>query len=91
MIFSRRGICRGERAGINAFSQDQHKLQKPPPVADCDLSVKKDFVKIEGEYAIYQNSWMAGGNKITWDIIHYQRRSLSGAVAPVHLCGPGYW
>ncbi len=47
---------------------------------DRDLSVKKDFVKIEGEYAIYQNSWMAGGNKITWDMIHYDVQLIGGVV-----------
>lgn len=35
---------------------------------DRDLATSHDFVRIEGEKAIYQNHWMAGGNEITWDI-----------------------
>ena len=32
---------------------------------DRDLSVKKDYVQIEGDKAIFKNSWVAGGNLIT--------------------------
>ena len=38
---------------------------------DRKLSVNHDFVHIEGDKAIYQNHWMAGGNEITWDMEHY--------------------
>ena len=32
---------------------------------DRDLSTTKEFVSIEGDYAVWQNHWMAGGNEIT--------------------------
>ncbi|MBQ5583104.1 MAG: preprotein translocase subunit SecA, partial [Bacteroidales bacterium] len=35
------------------------------------LAVDHDFVTIEGDKAIYKNSWEAGGNIITWDMVHY--------------------
>ena len=38
---------------------------------DRQLSVDHDFVHIEGDKAVYQNHWMAGGNEITWDMEHY--------------------
>ncbi len=38
---------------------------------DRDLAVEHDFVEIEGDKAIYFNSWVAGGNEITWDMVHY--------------------
>ena len=34
---------------------------------DRDLAATHDFVRIEGDKAIYLNHWMAGGNEITWD------------------------
>ncbi len=47
---------------------------------DKDLAAKHDFVRIEGEKAIYQNHWMAGGNEITWDMIHYDVQLFGGVV-----------
>lgn len=47
---------------------------------DRDLSVSHDFVKIEGDQAVYQNHWMAGGNEITWDMIHYDVQLFGGVV-----------
>ena len=38
---------------------------------DRNLSTTKDFVTIDGDYALWQNHWMAGGNEITWDMVHY--------------------
>lgn len=38
---------------------------------DRDLAVSHDFVEIEGEKAIYFNTWLAGGNEVTWDMVHY--------------------
>jgi preprotein translocase subunit SecA len=47
---------------------------------DKDLSIKHDFVTIEGDKAIYKNHWMAGGNEITWDMIHYDVQLIGGIV-----------
>ena len=38
---------------------------------DRDLAVSKDFVEIDGDDAVYFNSWLAGGTEITWDMVHY--------------------
>ena len=37
---------------------------------DRDLSATKEFVTIEDDYALWQNHWMAGGNEVTWDMVH---------------------
>jgi len=50
---------------------------------DRDLAAQKEFVSIEGDKAIYQTSWTAGGNVIRWDMIHYDVQ-LFGGVA-LHL------
>ena len=45
---------------------------------DRDLSVSHDFVTIDGDKAIYHNHWMAGGNEITWDMVHYDVQLIGG-------------
>lgn len=47
---------------------------------DRDLAAKHDFVRIEGDKAIYLNHWMAGGNEITWDMVHYDVQLFGGVV-----------
>ena len=47
---------------------------------DRNLSTKNDFVTIEGEKAIWKNSWVAGGNMITWDMVHYDVQLIGGIV-----------
>ena len=47
---------------------------------DRELAVKRDNVNIEGDKAIYKNSWMAGGNMITWDMVHYDVQLIGGIV-----------
>ncbi len=45
---------------------------------DRALSVDKDFVRIEGDKAIYQNHWMAGGNDLKWSMVHYDVQIVGG-------------
>ncbi len=47
---------------------------------DRDLAARKDFVTIEGDKARYANTWRAGGNMITWDMIHYDSQLFGGVV-----------
>ncbi len=48
---------------------------------DRDLAAQgKDFVSIEGDKAIYTNHWIAGGNEIKWDMIHYDVQLIGGIV-----------
>ena len=48
---------------------------------DRDLSVKHaDFLTIDGDNAVYTNHWMAGGNEITWDMVHYDVQLIGGIV-----------
>jgi len=44
------------------------------------LATKKDNVTIEGDKAIYKNSWMAAGNLVTWNMIHYDVQLIGGIV-----------
>ncbi|BEG99306.1 preprotein translocase subunit SecA [Bacteroides sedimenti] len=47
---------------------------------DRTLAATKDFVRIEGDKAIYQNHWIAGGTEITWNMIHYDVQLFGGVV-----------
>src|SRR5690554_4959158 len=47
---------------------------------DRNLAASHDFVRIEGDKAIYQNRWIAGGNEITWEMIHYDVQLFGGDV-----------
>ena len=48
---------------------------------DRDLAAQgRDFVSIDGDKAIYLNHWKAGGNEITWDMVHYDVQLIGGIV-----------
>lgn len=47
---------------------------------DRNLSTSRDFVKIEGDKALWQNYWIAGGNEVTWDMVHYDVQIIGGIV-----------
>jgi preprotein translocase subunit SecA len=48
---------------------------------DRKLAVEgREFVSIEGDKAIWKNKWMAGGNEITWDMVHYDVQLIGGVV-----------
>ena len=48
---------------------------------DRDLAAQgKDFVSIDGDKAIWHNHWIAGGNEITWDMVHYDVQLIGGIV-----------
>ena len=47
---------------------------------DRDLAATKDFGTIEGDKAVYSNSWVAGGNTVTWDMVHYDVQLFGGVV-----------
>ena len=49
--------------------------------ADRELAAAgKDFVTIDGDKAIYKNNWVAGGNLMTWDMVHYDVQLIGGMV-----------
>ncbi len=47
---------------------------------DKNLATKRDFVTIQGDKAIYKNRWVAGGNEIVWDMVHYDVQLIGGVV-----------
>ena len=48
---------------------------------DRELAAQgRDFVSIEGDKAFWKNHWLAGGNEITWDMVHYDVQLIGGIV-----------
>ncbi len=47
---------------------------------DRELSGKKSYVSLEGDKALWSNSWDAAGKPIVWDMIHYDVQLIGGAV-----------
>ncbi|MBP1664749.1 MAG: protein translocase subunit secA [Bacteroidetes bacterium] len=47
---------------------------------DRDLATRYDFITIQGDKAYYKNEWTAGGNKIKWDMVHYDVQLFGGVV-----------
>ncbi|MBQ4540627.1 MAG: preprotein translocase subunit SecA, partial [Alistipes sp.] len=47
---------------------------------DRNLAAQKDFVTIEGDKAIYATHWMAAGNDLKWEMIHYDVQLFGGVV-----------
>ncbi|MCD8262129.1 MAG: preprotein translocase subunit SecA, partial [Bacteroides sp.] len=47
---------------------------------DRQLAATRDFVRIEDDKAIYQNHWIAGGNEMIWNMVHYDVQLFGGVV-----------
>ncbi|MEG1644347.1 MAG: preprotein translocase subunit SecA [Alistipes sp.] len=61
------------------FTEDDTVVVTASPF-DRDLAATKDFVTIEGDKAIYATHWLAGGNDLKWDMIHYDTQLFGGVV-----------
>ncbi|HAM10197.1 MAG TPA: preprotein translocase subunit SecA, partial [Bacteroidales bacterium] len=38
---------------------------------DRDLAAARESITIDGNKALWKNTWIAGGNEISWDMVHY--------------------
>jgi preprotein translocase subunit SecA len=47
---------------------------------DRDLSVKKNYITIDGDKSIFKNTWTAAGGEVTWNMVHYDVQLIGGAV-----------
>ena len=61
------------------FKEDEG-IRVPATEFDRQVAAQSDAVDIEGDEAIWHNSWTAAGNKITWDMVHYDVQLIGGAV-----------
>ena len=47
---------------------------------DRELATRHDFVDIDGDKAVYHNHWVAGGNDMKWDMVHFDVQLFGGTV-----------
>ena len=47
---------------------------------DRELAARHDFVDIDGDKAVWHNHWVAGGNEMTWNMVHYDVQLFGGTV-----------
>lgn len=45
---------------------------------DIDLANKHSHITINNDLVTYQNSWIAAGNTITWNMVHYDVQIIGG-------------
>ena len=48
--------------------------------SDRELSAERENVTLEGDKALWANSWDAAGKPVTWDMIHYDVQLIGGSV-----------
>jgi preprotein translocase subunit SecA len=58
----------------------QTELVSAATELDRSLSVKKDYIRIEGDKSIFKNSWTAAGGTVTWNMVHYDVQLIGGTV-----------
>lgn len=67
------------RETARRFSQNE-EITVTATDFDRELAATHDFVRIDEDKAIYQNHWIAGGNEITWNMVHYDVQLFGGVV-----------
>ncbi|NJW53680.1 preprotein translocase subunit SecA [Salinimicrobium oceani] len=58
--------------------KDNTELKVTASAYDRELSAEKDYVALDGDHAIWKNSWDAAGKPITWDMVHYDVQLIGG-------------
>jgi preprotein translocase subunit SecA len=60
--------------------KDNETLEVTAEEYDRVLAARYPHIRIEGDKAIWQNEWMAAGNKVKWDMVHYDVQIIGGIV-----------
>lgn len=60
--------------------KENTELVSTATTLDRELSVKKDYIRIEGDKSIFKNSWTAAGSTVTWNMVHYDVQLIGGSV-----------
>ncbi|HLF34613.1 MAG TPA: preprotein translocase subunit SecA [Cyclobacteriaceae bacterium] len=60
--------------------KENGQLKVKATLHDKTIAARSPHVKIEDDYAIWQNQWMAAGNMITWDMVHFEVQLIGGVV-----------
>lgn len=58
--------------------KENTQLRSKATDLDRTLAVRKDYITIEGDESIYNNTWTAGGGQVTWNMVHYDVQLIGG-------------
>ncbi|MGN7785370.1 preprotein translocase subunit SecA [Niabella sp. 22666] len=61
------------------FKENEKVVSKATDL-DRELSVRSEYITIDGDNAIFNNSWTAAGNTVNWNMVHYDVQLIGGAV-----------
>ncbi len=67
------------KATAKLFNDNERVIVKATNF-DRDLATMRNSILIEGENAVWLNKWMAGGNQVIWDMVHYDVQLIGGIV-----------
>jgi len=60
--------------------KENAELEVTATALDHELAATHKNIEIRGDKAVYKNKWMAAGNEITWDMVHYDVQLIGGMV-----------
>ena len=58
--------------------KENHKLEVEASHMDRQIAAKGEHVEINGDRATWHNKWIAAGNEITWEMLHYDVQLIGG-------------
>lgn len=60
--------------------KENSELEVDANEVDKSFAAKFKNIVVHGNKAIYKNKWMAAGNEVTWDMVHYDVQLIGGMV-----------
>ena len=60
--------------------KENGSLSVQATMMDKQLAAKGDHIEINGERATWKNKWIAAGNEVTWEMLHYDVQLIGGIV-----------
>ena len=60
--------------------KENEKLIVTATMRDKQLAAKHEHIEIDGDKAIWHNEWLAAGNKLKWEMLHYDVQLIGGVV-----------
>ncbi|MFN3403296.1 MAG: preprotein translocase subunit SecA [Cytophagaceae bacterium] len=60
--------------------KENGELRVEATLLDRELASQRKGIEISGNTAVWKNKWMAAGNEVTWDMLHYDVQIIGGAV-----------
>ena len=69
-----------QKKGKYILEKDNKQIKVKANNFDREISGARDYVNLDNEHAIWNNSWDAAGKPITWDMVHYDVQLIGGIV-----------